>query len=586
MSILSAVSVAALLLSCGGSDETDSTSQLSELDGLTEAEINSAPIDYGSGRGGVSGWPKAGRAQRLGLAQGGQSIAPANGGAEAYLKGAFGPAFEWPLIPLHQALLPDGRILSYGTDLLGKQGAALHYAVWDPSLGGSSDAFMVLDNVTQTDLFCSTQLLIPATGELIMLGGDRLDAYGRRNNGNGDVTFFSFLSNSIRKDPTPMASRRWYATAVTTGDGEVVVMGGRDDAPLKVKNGWPAQSPTYAPTPEVYSPEAGWRALGNAANNAAYGATSSTWNYPRAWLAPDGHLFVLARTGKTFHLDQASAGSLTQYAAKTVSSSALPSVMYAPGKILSLRTGPIAVVFDINGAAPTITATAAPSQLRTYGNATLLPDGKVFVNGGSSTANTEAGAAYHSEIWNPQTGTWTTGAIAAKPRLYHSASILLPDGSVLTGGGGAPGPVTNLNAELYFPGYLFNPDGSGEFAARPAIMTAPSGQLGWAEDFSVEVSPESSVSRVTLVRTGSVTHAFNGEQRLLEMPFVQEGSTLHLQMPSDRSLAPPGYYLLFVFDASGVPATAPILRLYAEPPGSARPVGQIANLRNSSRPGG
>src|ERR1700740_1289490 len=30
--------------------------------------------------------------------------------------GFFGPPFAWPIIPLHVALLPDGRVLSYGTD--------------------------------------------------------------------------------------------------------------------------------------------------------------------------------------------------------------------------------------------------------------------------------------------------------------------------------------------------------------------------------------------------------------------------------------------------------------------------------------
>ena len=137
---------------------------------------------------------------------------------------------------------------------------------------------------------------------------------------------------------------------------------------------------------------------------------------------------------------------------------------------------------------------------------------------------------------------------------------------MLTGGGGAPGPVKNLNAEVYFPGYLFNSDGSGELAPRPTIVAAPPGQLGWAEAFDVQVASGTSVGRVTLVRTGSVTHAFNNEQRILEMAFEQDGDTVHLQMPSDRFVAPPGYYLLFVFDADGVPATAPIIRLYGEPP--------------------
>ena len=76
---------------------------------------------------------------------------------------------------------------------------------------------------------------------------------------------------------------------------------------------------------------------------------------------------------------------------------------------------------------------------------------KVLVTGGSAVANQLTGVAYAATIWNPATGQWTLGASAVKPRLYHSTALLLPDGSVLTAGGGAPGPVKNLNAEIYYP---------------------------------------------------------------------------------------------------------------------------------------
>ena len=41
-------------------------------------------------------------------------------------------------------------------------------------------------------------------------------------------------------------------------------------------------------------------------------------------------------------------------------------------------------------------------------------------------------------------------------RLYHSGALLLPDATVLIAGGGAPGPLVNLNAEIYYPPYLFD----------------------------------------------------------------------------------------------------------------------------------
>ena len=68
--------------------------------------------------------------------------------------------------------------------------------------------------------------------------------------------------------------------------------------------------------------------------------------------------------------------------------------------------------------------------------------------------NQLTGVAYQVEIWDPATGHWTAGASAAVPRLYHSNALLLTDATVLTGGGGAPGPLANLNAEIYYPPYL------------------------------------------------------------------------------------------------------------------------------------
>ena len=80
----------------------------------------------------------------------------------------------------------------------------------------------------------------------------------------------------------------------------------------------------------------------------------------------------------------------------------------------------------------------------------------------------------------------------------------MPDARVLMGGGGAPGPLVNLNTEIYYPPYLF--DSRGARAARPAIISAPdtvtSGEL-----FQVGYSGPSSISRVSFIKTGSTTHS-------------------------------------------------------------------------------
>jgi len=172
--------------------------------------------------------------------------------------------------------------------------------------------------------------------------------------------------------------------------------------------------------------------------------------------------------------------------------------------------------------------------------------------------NALTGVAYTAQVWNPTTGAWAAGATATKPRLYHSNALLLPDGSVLTAGGGSPGPVINLNAEIYYPAYLYRHDGSGRPAPRPAILDAPPGGIPAGAIFNVTMNSTARVVRVTLVRAGAATHASNFEQRFIDLTATlqQNGQKLSLQLPANPNVVLPGYYLLFVFNAAGVPSVA------------------------------
>src|SRR5207344_215354 len=110
--------------------------------------------------------------------------------------------------------------------------------------------------------------------------------------------------------------------------------------------------------------------------------------------------------------------------------------------------------------------------------------------------------------------------------------------------------------------YLFNSDGSGTLATRPTIHSAPL-QMAWGTSFSVQVQSATAVSKVALVKTGSATHSFDFDQRYLVPTFTQSGGAVTVQAPADATLAPPGNYLLFVFDGAGVPSVAKIIRLGA-----------------------
>ncbi|HJV72459.1 galactose oxidase-like domain-containing protein [Ideonella sp.] len=549
----------AALASCGGSNAPDAGAQVEED---RPSPFGSAPIDYGAGPGvAYDETQQDGRESALGQLQA-QAISVPTGPGDAYLKGVFGAPFTWPIIPLHTILLADGRVLSYGTKPSGIQGGLLHYAVWDPSLGMGSKSKLLLSNTTGTDIFCAGQVLLPDTGNVLIVGGDRV-VNGQRNYANNDVNVFTPVDNALTKQGQSMAYQRWYATLITTASGEQAVLGGRIDKFYEGDSQYPPTEDTYASTPEVYSPTSGWRTLTNATSDYAYGSKIQSWNYPRAWWSPDGRVVIFTVTGKIFSLDVAGTGALTQLPGTLpLGAFMLPAAMYQPGKILSVRDAGKAVVVDINGAAPVVTDAAPLSADRQYGNATILADGKVWVNGGSSTGNDLVGAVYDSELWDPATGGWTMTATAVKPRLYHSISMLMPDGTVLTGGGGAPGPVANLNAEIYFPPYLYKKDGSGLPATRPGIATAPTAG-SWGQSIAVTMNNKNPVARMSLVRFGAVTHAFSNEQRFQDLSFTQKGTSLTVTLPDSAHNAPPGFYMLFALNADGVPSKAKVIRLGA-----------------------
>jgi hypothetical protein len=559
---LSVLALAALV-ACGGGQDTSLMNTAVEED---LAQADTAPVNDGRLHALATSEQRAAAAR---------AAAPGfipTGDPNAQTMGTFGPVLPWPLMPIHQVLLPDGRVLFYGSDTTGVQGGGLHYAVWDPTLGTGDDAFMILPTTTGSNIFCAGQTLLPDTGEVLIVGGTVIDN-GVRGIGMNDSNVFSPSANAITAQ-SPMNWRRWYPSAISLPDNTQLVLGGRIDpdtsggedvvaprraAPLPdTASSSPA---TYATMPEVWSSATGWRQLPAADNADVFGATNQGWYYPRAWVMPGGKVFILGNSGSMYQLDTAGDGVLTKLngtAGKTTPR--LQSVMYQPGKILTLRNNLSAKLIDINGAQPVVTTAAPTTRIRQFGNATLLADGQVWLNGGSTDGNEATNDFFVSEIWNPATGLWTDMATAAIARLYHSSSILLPDATVATGGGGDPGPFRNLNAEIYYPPYLYLKDGTGTPAPRPAITSAPD-TLTWAQKFQVVVSSSTPISRVTLIRTGVITHVFNTNQRFQEMNFTQKGNKVTLKTPASTGIAPPGYYMLFVFDGNGVPSIAKIFRL-------------------------
>lgn len=99
------------------------------------------------------------------------------------------------------------------------------------------------------------------------------------------------------------------------------------------------------------------------------------------------------------------------------------------------------------------TATKPLATPRKDQTATLLPDGRVLVVGGSDGDNSGGKSLNSVEVYDAKTQTWTGAASLATPRTDHTAT-LLPDGKVLVTGGydtSSGSPVAVATAEVYDP---------------------------------------------------------------------------------------------------------------------------------------
>ncbi|MDQ3209168.1 MAG: DUF1929 domain-containing protein [Gemmatimonadota bacterium] len=436
-------------------------------------------------------------------------------------------AGEWsapvalPIVAVHLHLLPDGKLLFFGHQ---------PPQLWDLS----TNSFTPLPQPHW--LYCAGHAFLP-DGRLLVAGGHIKNHYGLP-----DAKLFSYSTASWSAAP-PMARGRWYPTLTSLGTGGVLALAGRD------------QTSTTVLIPEVWNGSS-WRSLSSASRSLPY--------YPRAFLAKSGRVFYAGELQQTYYLSTTGTGSWTYvgdrlYGRRDYGSA----VMYEPNKILYAgggRTTNTAEVIDLQQAAPAWRWTGSMASARRQHNATVLPDGTVLVTGGTSgtAINDETRPVHAAELWNPATGAWTVLASNAVVRVLHSTALLLPDGRVLVAGGGENvGATDHLDAEFFSPPYLFNPDGTP--AARPEISSAPATTY-YATRFTVTTPDPASIAKVAWVRLGSVTHAFDHNQRYVPLAFTRTDTGVEVT-PAVRNAAPPGHYMLFLLDSAGVPSVARIQRV-------------------------
>ena len=470
-------------------------------------------------------------------------------------QGEWSPTIDFPLVPVSMALEHDsGNLLvwsSYAASTFGGgNGGNTLTATYNPATGIVSQR-----NVTNTDhdMFCEG-LSLDSTGRVIAAGGN-----------NAPKTSIYSPRYDAWTAEAEMNIPRGYQAQATLSNGLAFTIGGSwsggDTTP---KNG-----EVYSPFTNTWTLLAGCPVAPILTNDlqGVYRADNHAWlfGWKNGYVFQAGPSKAMNWFGTTGTGSHSSAGTRGDDG----DSMAGDAVMYdaAAGKILTVGGATSyqgvdatanAHIITINSPnlVPTVQEINPMWYQRIFANAVVLPNGHVFITGGQVHGQpfSDDTAQLQPEMWDPVSTTFTKLASQAIPRNYHSTALLLPDATIISGGGGLCGDcaTNHYDAQIYSPAYLFNPDGSR--ATRPVILSAPAQVAITTPRSTLTATTDVPVSSWSLIRVSSTTHTVNTDQRRIPLYGTNNGNTYTLALPTDPGIMLPGYYLLFAMNAAGVPS--------------------------------
>lgn len=507
------------------------------------------------------------------------------------LTGQWAPRVLLPLIPVAVAVLPNsGRVLIWAADKQGSFGndtGRTVTAVYDPLTCIVTSRNV---SVTKHNMFCPG-LSLDFFGRPIVTGG----------HGSKHTSIYHDESNSWTMGPN-MTIGRGYHAQTTISDGRIFTIGGSWSGGIGGKSG------------EIFDPlNRVWTGLPGCP------VEPMLTNDPMGAFSADNHAWLFAwRQGSVFQAGPSAVmnwystygngtHSLATQRGRDGDAMNGNAVMYdaGEGKILTLGGAPTYSFSSGTKTAHIITLSAPFSQPRVeditpmhfprvFANSVVLPTGDVFINGGASFALqwTDSNATWIPEMWSPKTRRFTRMQRNTVPRTYHSVAILLPDATVLTGGGGLcwepcdklqqwKPSSDHFDLQIFIPPYLFAPDGKSR-ARRPKIVELSENAVELGTTLIVLTDVD--IIDIALVRYGSATHSINTDQRRIRLDsiLISPGTTMakdsplllhdahaplgtpweyQVQLPDDPGVALPGYWMLFAINSLGVPSVAETIRI-------------------------
>jgi hypothetical protein len=466
-----------------------------------------------------------------------------------------------PARGIHNVVLRNGKVLliaGSGNDEAAFAAGTFSTTVFDPVAG-------TFTNVpTPADFFCAGHVQL-RDGRVLVMGGNK--AYpvpgGHGYEGLKVSYIFDPATNSYTR-VNDMNAGHWYPSATVLGNGDVLSLGGLGE-----------DSSGTVSTEYFSSAQNRWLGLNEVKQTYAF------WGlYPAMVLMQDGRLFY---TGSHVFGNglPGTGASIYNYGAATITDvpglrdkdnrDQSASVLLPPAqdqRVLTIGGGNVETnpdanrlvdLIDLKKPNPGYTAgpalpqgtnsTGGPqtgAQGKMYVSAVILPDGKVFETGGA--LHNRADPVAEASMFNPQTNSFAAGmATDPVPRGYHSSAALLPDGRVLAAGNNPGDGSFDNRLSIYSPPYLFK-------GARPAINTVAN--QNWAYGSTQQITVDSAVTSAVLIRPAAVTHSSDPNQRSVALPMTVNGNNVGLNVTTNPNMAPPGWYMLFVTNAAGVPSVA------------------------------
>ena len=468
---------------------------------------------------------------------------------------------ELPGLPgitfMHAVLIANTRrVLFWG---YGPPAAAgVHQSrLWDQTTGLYSDPLPQPDAVTADENLWSSGHAYLSDGTIVAHGGFLYSLVAPMTVNTERRAFYFDPAGTAWAAAPDVNTGRFYPTTITLSDGRLLTLFGQDHG---------AGGGATAASLEIFTPgvAANWSAPKPLPFNYFY--------YPWTFQLPNGDLFVAGpqRPSRRFDWtaspvidDPTKQYNFTIGVDRGVNMDGTAVLLpleppdYKPRVLVAGGMPPVAQQtaewIDLSVATPAWSALPNLNVPRDKVNSVLLPDGRVAIAGGTPYSIADGGPV---ELFDPKdpTAGWQIGPSMKHPRRYHSAAILLADGSVLMGGdtdGGRDGG--SLPNERYRPSYFFK--------TRPLIMAAP-GATTHGATFNVSTDHPAAIAKAVFMRPGAVTHAFNQAQRAIECVIAgTAGSDVRVVAPPNGTLAPPGWYLLFLVDEDRIPSEGVWIKL-------------------------